>query len=203
MSKPIIILGAGGHARVVADILCLKKEPLLGFLDDNKKGQTVAGYPVLGTIAEVERFSNEAQFVIGIGNNIQRCEIAQKYVLPWYTVVHPTALIASDAVIGEGTVVMANVVVNASARVGCHSILNTAADVEHDDLIGNYVHLSPHAVLGGTVSVGDRTHIGIGAVIRNNIQIAADCMVGAGAVVVHDILYRGTYVGVPAKRVIY
>ena len=202
MAHPIIILGSGGHAKVVADILYQNGENLIGFLDDFKPlGELVMGYPVLGPLADVSRYGDDTAFIIGIGDNSLRRALARERSVRWHTAVHPTAVIARDASVAEGTVIMAHAVVGPSARVGRHCIINTAADVEHDNVIGDFVHLSPHAALGGTVSVGDGTHIGIGAVVRNGIRITSDCLIGAGAVVVKDILSQGTYVGVPAERV--
>jgi UDP-3-O-[3-hydroxymyristoyl] glucosamine N-acyltransferase len=94
---------------------------------------------------------------------------------------------------------MAGAVVNPSARIGRHCIVNSGAVVEHDNVIGDYVHFSPKAASGGTVTVGALTHVGIGAVIRNNLSVASCCVIGAGAAVVKDITEPGTYIGVPAK----
>ena len=96
---------------------------------------------------------------------------------------------------------MANAVINASADIGKHCIINTGAVIEHDNVIEDYVHVSPHATLCGTVHVGKLTHIGAGAVIRNNRHVAADCTIGAGGVVVKDINESGTYIGVPVGRI--
>ena len=94
---------------------------------------------------------------------------------------------------------MAGAVINACASVGEHCIINTRAVVEHDNVIEDYVHISPNAALGGTVRVGEQTHIGIGASVRNNIEICEGCIIGAGAAVVKNMTESGTYVGVPAR----
>ena len=111
-----------------------------------------------------------------------------------------TAQIATNVAIGLGTVVMAGAVVNACAKIGEHCIINTCAIVEHDDIIENYVHISPRAAVGGTVNIGESTHIGIGAVVKNNIDICSNCTIGAGAVVVKNIENSGIYIGVPARK---
>jgi sugar O-acyltransferase (sialic acid O-acetyltransferase NeuD family) len=201
MLKPVIILGAGGHAKVIADIVVKSGGQLAGFLDDTIAIENpVLGYPVLGKIHELPRFGDEFSFVIGIGSHLVRKAIDQRYPVNWYTAIHPTASIALGTVIGEGTVIMANAVVNACAHIGRHCIINTGAIVEHDDAIFNYTHLSPNSALGGNVTIDSNVHIGIGATVRNGIHIADDCVVGAGAVVVKDITESGTYVGIPAKR---
>ena len=200
MSDGIIILGAGGHAKVIADIVLSRGEKLIGFLDDNASGE-VLGYPILGKIADSTRYAESCSFIIGIGSNETRKRIAETYKLNWHTAAHPRAVIARDVHIGEGTVVMAGAVINPSSVIGRHCIINTSAVVEHDNNIGDYTHISPHATLCGTVSVGERTHIGAGATVKNNISICSGCVIGAGAVVVKDVAISGTYIGVPAKMI--
>jgi len=199
--EKVIIIGAGGHAKVIADIVIKSGDCLLGFLDDNKSGESLLGYPVLGKIENINKFEKTAKFIIGIGNNYARKDISEKYNLEWYTAVHPSAVIAIDVSIGEGTAIMANAVINPSAKIGMHCIINTGAIVEHDNIIGDYAHISPNAATAGTVSIGELTHLGIGATVRNNISICAECVIGAGAVVVKNIVDKGTYVGVPARRI--
>jgi sugar O-acyltransferase (sialic acid O-acetyltransferase NeuD family) len=197
--KNIIIIGAGGHAKVIADIVIKSGECLHGFIDDHVPvGTKILGYPVIGKSDDIGTFK-DAKFVMGIGNNHTRKQIAEKYNdLPWHTAVHPSATVALDVSIGKGTVVMANAVINPSSEIGKHCIINSGAIVEHDNKLADYVHISPNAALGGTVCVGECTHVGIGATVRNNISITSGCVIGAGAVVVKDVVERGVYVGVPA-----
>ena len=200
MSETIVVIGGGGHARVVLDILRCSGHTAAGILDDSlPAGTRIDGVPVLGPVADYEAYQ-ENLFVIAIGSNAVRRRIAEQLPVRWYTAIHPRAVVAANAKIGAGTVIMANAVVNPGAVVGEHCILNTACVVEHDNRIGNYVHLSPRAALGGTVTIGPETHVGIGAVVRNNIQICGSCVIGAGAAVVKDITESGTYVGIPAKK---
>lgn len=204
MPERVIILGAGGHARVLADCIRKSGDELFGFLDDGKTRETpIAGCSVLGPIKDAPLFTEQVRFVIGIGDNRTRRNIdllLSPHSLRWYTAIHPSAAIAADVSLGEGTVVLAQAVVNADAAVGRHCIINSGAIVEHDNRIGDFVHLSPGCALGGAVRVGNGTHIGIGATIRNGIDIGSDCVVGAGAVVVKNIPSAGTYIGVPARR---
>lgn len=200
MSDGIIILGAGGHAKVIADIVLSRGDKLIGFLDDNASGE-VLGYSIFGKISDVARYAENCSFIIGIGNNQTRKKLADTYELRWYTALHPTAVIARDVKIGEGTVVMADAVVNPSSITGRHCIINTSTVVEHDNNIGNFVHISPHATLCGTVSVGELTHVGAGATVKNNISICSGCVIGAGAIVVRNISFPGTYIGVPATMI--
>ena len=205
MNKKVVIIGAGGHSKVIADIVEKSNDILLGFLDDNlEKGKNIiSNYSVLGKIEDclkIKEQDNEIEFVIGIGCNRIRKEIASKYKLNYYTAIHPSAQIGLDVKIEDGTVVMANACINPGANVGKHSIINTGAIIEHDNIIENYVHISPNSALAGTVKVGERTHVGIGAIVKNNITICSNCIIGAGAVVVKNIEEQGTYIGVPAKK---
>lgn len=199
MNKQVILIGAGGNAKVIADIVIKCCDNLLGFLDDDKVGKTVLGFPVLGIVEDVRNYCHEAEFLIAIGNNRIRKNVAEQYPLQWYTAIHPTVQLGSDTNIGKGTTIMANAVVNASARVGEHCIINTGAVVEHDTIIGDFVHISPHATLCGGVKIGELTHIGASATVKNMVSVCSNVTVGAGGVVVKDISQSGTYVGVPAK----
>lgn len=197
----VVILGASGHAKVIADIIIKSRDSVVGFLDDNTNlPNKIVGFPYLGTISEITKFSDDICFIIGIGDNQVRKRISDKYSVRWYTAIHPGAVIGFDTKIGEGTVVMANAVINVSTVVGKHCIINTGSILEHDNRIEDYVHISPNATLSGSVSVGTMTQIGAGATIRNNMKICNNCIIGAGAVVVKDIEISGTYIGVPAKN---
>ena len=200
MNEQVIVIGASGHGKVVADIVRRSGDMLLGFLDDNETlPHEIAGIPVLGKVADYARYP-DAVFVIGIGNSTVREKISRQLDgARWYTAIHPSAVIAAlDTQIGVGSVIMANAVINSSAHIGAHCIINTSAVVEHDNRIGDFVHISVGAKLGGTVLVGAHTWVGIGATVSNNVSICDHCMIGAGAVVIRDIKERGTYVGVPA-----
>lgn len=195
----LIIVGAGGHGKVLADNALKNGYTDISFIDDNLKDECL-GFPVIGAVSEAESFNDgKTDFVIGIGNNGTRKSIAEKFDVNWVTLIHPSAQIAVNVTIGKGTVVMAGAVVNVCAAVGKHCIINSNAVVEHDNVIGDYVHISPGVALGGTVSIGDCTHIGIGATVINNVSVCRDCIVGAGSVVVRNIEAGGKYVGVPAR----
>lgn len=202
MAKSVVIIGASGHGKVIADIIIKSGDKVVGFLDDGvEKGTFVAGIEVLGKTEDYKNFA-DCEFVIAIGNPYIREKIADMLPVKWYTAIHPTAIISSlDVEIGEGTVVMANAVINSSAKIGKHCIVNTAAIVEHDNVLEDYVHISPNGALAGTVKVGKSTHIGVGACVKNNTNIVADCTIGAGATVTRDIKEGGTYVGTPARRI--
>lgn len=197
-SKEIIIIGAGGHGRVIADIITLVGDIVIGFLDD-KEPEKLSEIPYLGTCKDILKYQKDAWFIVGIGDNHTRKEMMESYQVNWYTAIHPSAVIAHDVSVGKGTAVMANAVINTGSNIGKGVIINTAATIDHDCMISDYVHISPGAHLGGTVRIGSETWIGIGAIVSNNIDICGECIVGAGTVVIHPIEVRGVYVGVPAK----
>lgn len=202
MKEQVIIVGASGHGKVVADIVQLAGNQVVGFLDDNPNlSNSFIGLPVLGS---VDKFKNYTfcKFIIAIGNAAIRKRISEKMKnVQWYTAIHPSAIVSDVEVsIGEGTVVMANAVINAGTTIGKHCIINSSAVVEHDNHIEDFVHVSVGAKLAGNVHVGNSTWIGIGASVSNNLCICENCMIGAGAVVVHSIDEQGIYVGVPAKN---
>lgn len=200
MAEKVVIIGAGGHGKVVADTVLRSGAQVLGFLDDSRGG-SVCGIPVLGKVEDYGNYK-DAAFVLAVGNAAVRQRLAESMVgVRWYTAVHPAACVSAlDVSIGEGSVVMANAVVNPGAVIGRHCIVNTAAVVEHDCVVGDFAHISVGAKLGGTVTVGESTWVGIGAAVKNNVTVCPGCMIGAGAVVVKDITQPGTYMGVPARK---
>ena len=197
MSESVIVIGGGGHAKVVIDCILSAGDLVVGILDDALEvGTDVLGIPVLGKIDAWSEYKDRK-----FGNNEVRRAISERINADFYTAIHPTATLSHFASVGAGSVVMPQSVINAGASVGNHCIINTAAVIEHDSVIGDFAHISPSAALAGNVRIGAGTHIGIGASIRNNISVCADVIVGAGAAVVKNITEKGTYVGVPARRI--
>lgn len=206
MQKEVIILGAGGHAKVIAESILKSGDEVLGFLDDNEEIQgkeIYLGRKVIGKINEVVNY-HDKYFLIGIGSNKVRKMFAEKYSnLKWYTAIHPSAIIASDVVIEEGTVIMPGAIINPGTVVGKHCIINTAVSLDHDNRINDYVHISPGSHLAGTVTVGESTWICAGVTVINNIHIGDNNIIGAGATVIRNIEESNvTYIGVPAKVLI-
>lgn len=204
MSKDVIIIGAGGHAKVIADIIYKSGDNLIGFLDDNlaNKGKEIyLGKKVIGTTKDIEIY-NKNYFIIGIGNNSIRKKINNENNLKLYSAIHPSAIIAEDVKIGTGSVIMAGVVINPGTVIGKNCIINTCSSLDHDNLLEDYVHISPGAHLAGTVTIKEGTWICTGAIVKNNITIGKNNIIGAGGVVIKDIIEENTtYVGVPAKRI--
>ena len=200
MCKKVIVIGGGGHAKVVMDCIQCAGDAVVGILDDSlTPGTEILGVKVLGKVEAYATFP-DCCFVIAIGNNATRKAISEKLNAKWYTAIHPSAVVSRYATVGEGSVVLANAVINAGAAVGRHCIVNTAAVVEHDNYLSDFVHISPRAALAGNVTVGECSQVGIGAALRQGITIGANCLIGAGAAVVKDILEEGIYAGVPARR---
>ena len=197
----LIIVGAGGHGKVIADIAIQNGYTDICFVDDDITGECM-GFPIVGACADLDGLSDDhTSFVIGVGNNAIRKRIAEMHDINWMTLVHPSAQIAANVTLGKGTVVMAGAVINTGSTVGAHCIINTCTVVEHDNVLGDYVHLSPRVALGGTVTIGAQTHVGIGAVVINNVGVCSDCVIGAGTVVIGEITESGTYVGVPMRKI--
>ena len=195
----LIIIGASGHGKVVADIAKKNAYTDIVFLDNDQSIKECAGYPVLGpdTMAD----SLDGDLFIAVGNAQIRKKLMEKYPRRSFPVlIHPSSVIADDVEIGAGTVIMAGVVINPGTRLGKGVIINTSSSIDHDCVIGDFSHVSVGAHLAGTVNVGSMTWIGAGAVVVNNIDICEGCMIGAGAVVIRSIGRSGTYIGVPAQE---
>ncbi len=197
----LIIIGGGGHAKVIADIAIQSGYTIRGFLDDNCEIEAVLGYCRLGSVADCVNFT-DCSFIIAIGNGKIRRMIAEKYPqLDYVTLIHSSAVIGSEVKIGKGTVVMPLSVINACAEIGEFSIVNTAAVVEHDSIVGDFTMLAPNCTVCGLTKIGSNCFIGAGSTVRNVLSICDNVTVGLGAAVVKDITEEGTYVGVPAKRI--
>ena len=201
-SSKLVIVGASGHGKVVADIAAKSGYADIIFLDDNKNIKFCLEYPVVGLTNEFEKYKDSEIFV-AVGDAKIREYLQKKIVncgLEIATLIHPNAVVASSVSIGKGTVIMAGAVINPESKIGCGCIVNTGATIDHDNNIGDFTHVSVGSHLAGTVSVGRRSWIGAGAVISNNITICDESTIGAGAVVIEDIRASGIYIGLPARK---
>jgi len=210
--KTCVLLGAGGHAKVLIDCVSHFRDiKIAAITDPDEKlwGTKIVDIPVIGND---EKISNSIAmgvkyFIVGVGstgNNIFRKKLFElgisNKLLP-LTVIHPTAIVSKYSTIGEGSQILAGAIVNTGADIGENVIINSGAIVEHDCVINNHVHIATGATLSGTVKVGELSHIGTGASIRQSITIGCETVIGAGAVVVKDAISRKTYIGNPAKPI--
>lgn len=199
--KKLVIIGASGHGRVVADIAKKSGYEEICFLDDNEALTECGGYAVIGQSNRYIEF--DCDVIVAVGDTKVRERILTEVELAGKKVpvlVHPHAIVAEDVEIGKGTVVAAGAVINPGARIGKGCIINTCASVDHDCVLGDYVHIAVGAHIAGTCTIDERTWIGAGATVSNNIRICDDCMIGAGAVVIRNIEEPGVYLGIPAKE---
>lgn len=199
----LIIIGAGGHGKVVADAARMSNRwNRIAFVDDiYPKNKKCSSWDIIGSINSMS-LDASAEFVVAIGDNYTRFKVFSNLKgkgMKAASIVHPTAYISPDSVIGSGTVVLANAVINIGSSLGDCCIVNTSTTIDHDCVIGNSAHISPGANLAGEVNVGDFSWVGIGAAIRQQVCIGNDVVVGAGAVVLNDIADKLIVVGVPAK----
>ncbi len=206
----ILIIGAGGHAQVVADCLLRAHEggvPAvpIGYLDDNPDlhGSSRLGLPILGGLDALDRIAHDA-VVIGIGQNDVRRRVfaqLQQRGVNFTVARHPSAIIAPDVMIGPGTMICAGVIVNPGSVIGSNVILNTGCTVDHHNHIGDHAHIAPGVHLGGDVAIGAGTLVGIGATVMPQRRVGTWSVVGAGALVSSDLADRVVSVGVPARVV--
>lgn len=175
------LYGASGHAKVIMDILKANNESIDALFDDNEALSDLMGYPV--------RRSSEVKgpLIISIGSNEIRKKIAEMLDVEFGTAIHPSAIVSPDAIIDKGTVVMQGAIIQSCAHIGKHCIVNTGVSVDHECIVEDYVHISPHATLCGNVHVGEGTWIGAGSVVIQGITIGKGCIIGAGSVVTKDI----------------
>jgi UDP-perosamine 4-acetyltransferase len=207
---PLVGFGAGGHAKVIVELLrTLGTHEVIGLLDpDHRLWNTrVVGVPVLGgdeLMARLRTDGVEAAF-IGVGSSgdmgpRQRVYLeALAHGFRIVSAVHPTAWVSASAHLGDGATVLGHAVVNTDAVLGENVLINTGAIVEHDCILGSHVHVASGAILAGRVTVGGGSHVGAGATVRDGCRIGSGVIVGAGAVVVRDVPDRVVVVGSPAR----
>jgi UDP-perosamine 4-acetyltransferase len=206
--KKILVIGAGGHGRVILDCLKETQNWQMGIIERKDFPQkSIFGAQVLGTDGDLVSLFKKGykQAVIGVGSigdtTVRRRISSQLKKIGFHlpVIVHPKAIVSKGAAIAEGTVVFPGAVVNTGARIGPCCIINSGAIVEHDCVIGEFTHIAPGARLAGGVIVGNDVHIGIGAVVKEGITISDKVIIGAGAVVLKDIPEARVVVGNPGR----
>lgn len=201
--KRLAILGAGGHARVIADAAEAYGWAEISLFDDAWPNVSQGPWPVIGAGSDLEaRLAEFDGVVVAIGANPARLNKQRRLVergARLVSIIHPAATVSRHACLGSGSVVFAGAVINPGVETGDATIINTAATIDHDCRLGHGVHISPGAHVAGGVKIGDETWIGIGASVRELVSIGARVMVGAGSAVVKHVADDLTVVGVPAR----
>lgn len=205
----IILLGGGGHSKVVIDTLrAIGKFEIVGIIDPQlKKGSQIEGVEVVGEDAELQKFYQKgvSYAFITVGSTgcaetrVRLVKFAQEIGFRFPVVIHPSAIVASSAQIEGGAFLAARCVVQPQVKIGSHAIVNTGACIDHDCVIGNFVHIAPGAVLSGNVKAGDRAHIGANSVVKEGVTIGTDSLIGVGSVVVKNIPPNVTVFGNPCR----
>lgn len=210
MDRPVIVLGSGGHSKVVIDVLRHQDVRILGIVeaDATKVGNTMLGIEIIGDDSAILGYSPEQIYLINAVGSAGVSEVRERLFMQFKQLgynfaitIHPSAVIASDVQLGEGVQVMAGAIIQAGTVIGKNTIVNTKASIDHDCIIGEHVHISPGATLSGNVTVGESCHIGAGSTVIQGIQIGCHTLIGAGAVVVRNISDYKVAIGIPAKEV--
>jgi UDP-perosamine 4-acetyltransferase len=207
VDRRVIVVGAGGHAKVVIEALRSTRWEPAGLLDPHAAIEKLLGVPLLGGDSKGDELfrAGYRRAFIAIGRNDLRCTLGQRFSSIGFeliTIVHPSAVVAHSAVLGRGVLVMPQAVINAEARIDDYAIINTAAVVEHDCIVGRGVHIGPRSVMGGQVVIEEEVLFGIGAVARPLSSIGARAIVGAGAVVIGQIRGGQVVIGAPARPLV-
>lgn len=198
----LVIIGAGGHAKVVVDTAQFAGWQVIGFVDNNLDAN-LFGLPHLGKLGDLE-LQKDVGVIIAIGSNSVRKKLDLEFSnrFSWAKIIHPKAVISGRAIIEMGTVVFAGAVIQADAIVGRHCIVNTSASVDHDCTIADYCHVAPNATLTGGVTLETGAFVGAGSIVTPNRRVGSWAILGAGGVSVKDLDSNETYAGIPAKRFI-
>ena len=206
--KNLIIVGGGGHCKSVIDVAECAGYTILGILERPEEvGKNVLGYKVIGSDAEMSMYADVAEFIVAVGQiespalRMKLHRMIEDAGGRLATIVSPTAYVSKFAEIGEGTVIMHQVVVNADAKIGRGCIINTFANIEHDVIIGDYCHISTGAIVNGGSEVGEKTFLGSRSVVNQGLTIIDSCVIASGSVVNKTINESGLYAGNPAKLI--
>lgn len=205
-SKPVLLIGAGGHAKVLLDILLNESANIVGILEQNPTVANLYGVPIIGTDETVKNFSpTQIVLVNGIGSatgTALRRRIYDKFTAWGYAfrqVIHSKAIISPRAQLGLGVQIMAGAIVNIGSVIGDDTIINTGASIDHDCRIGAHTHIAPGCVLSGGVTVGANSHIGTGTTVIQDVTIGQNVLIGAGSAVIGNIPAGERAMGVPAR----
>lgn len=200
----LLIIGAGGHGKVCAEIAKkMNKWDEIAFLDDVKKGY-VLDFHIIGDTKNISQYKNNYEVFVAVGDNKTRKIILEKINKEGFKIpnlVDKSAIISESVIMKKGNVIMPGVVINSQTKIGSGTIINTNTSIDHDCNIEDYTHISPGTTISGTVTIGNGTWIGAGATLIHNIKIGSNAVIGAGSVVINDIPNDDVVVGVPAKKI--
>lgn len=209
-SKPVIVIGASGHAKVLIDLLKSTGKEILFCTEVNEAliGKSILGVSIAGTDDMIDEYSPaKVDLVNGLGSvgiPELRCRVAKEWLAKGFhfpTLIHPSAVISSTAVLESGVQIMAGAVIQTAARIGTNTIVNTSASIDHDCVVGAHSHVAPGATLSGLVEIGELCHIGTGAKIIQAVRIGSRVVVGAGSTVIEAVPEGSIVVGTPAKAI--
>ncbi len=206
--QKIVVIGSSGHAKVVVDALqCEGRYSIVGLIDATQSGAEVLGYTTVGREDDLRRLSKDhglEGIVVAIGDNVVRARVIERLgaahpQLGLVTAIHPSAVVANDVVIGDGSVILAGAIVNSGSTLGTGCIINTGASLDHDSRMADYSSLAPGALTGGNCRIGSCSAIGLGAVVKHGISIGDHTVIGAGATVLEDVESLRVAYGTPAR----
>ena len=200
----LIIIGTGGHARVVAEIAKLSHLEIKGFIDLDYSGEDelILGLPVLGGLEQIKHLPSDISFFTAIGENALRKQVFEQMISEDFmpiSLIHPTAIIGEGVEVGIGTLICAGSIISTNARIGENSIINTGVIIDHEATIGSNSHIAPGSRIAGRVKIGAGSFVGVGANVIDKINIGEGVTVGAGSVIIRDVPPDSTIVGVPGK----
>ncbi|MCM1450800.1 MAG: acetyltransferase [Clostridium sp.] len=206
-TKPLILVGGGGHCKSVIDAALSAGREVKGILDrPDLKGSSVLGVPVVGSDLDAKAYVRDCEFVVTVGSindpslRVSLWQMLIEIGAQMATVLASTARVSPFARVGKGAVVLHNACVNACASIGENSIINTLANVDHDCVVGSHTHISTCASINGNVSIGDRVFIGSNTVVNQGVSIGSDIVVGSGCLVHHRLSLPGIYAGHPLRK---
>lgn len=204
--KKLVIVGSGGHGKVIADIASTTNNySSIEFRDDRfSRKLKVLGHWVVGNSSITSKEISKSSIIIAVGDNYKRARLyskLQERSCEFAKMIHPSANVSMHSQIGSGTVIMTGAVVNVDSKIGQNCIVNTSAVIEHDCIIGEHSHIAPGALITGGVTIGNGVLIGAGAIVLPNLTIGKGAIIGAGAVVIGDVEDESVLVGNPAKPI--
>jgi len=209
MTLPVIVIGGGGHAKVLIDVLRLNGIEIFGIAvsNDSLKGQLLSGIRVIGNDNDIFMFHPDSVSLLNgigsIGLPTKREDIFNQFQnkgFRFVNIIHPSAIVASDVTLGNGVQIMAGTIIQPGSRIGTNTILNTKASVDHDCIIGDHVHLAPGVTLSGGVTVGTGVHIGTGATVIQGVHIGDRSLIGAGSIVLKNVSQGSKIMSIHARE---